>query len=688
MHELYETSKAYKKAIYAPSRACTAKVRFEFLDITAFKDNTKSVSSEEVFSNLDQITNKVREKTTKFATFEKDYLKLDGSFILPPQSVDETKEVGWISSVLSDENSLFTPNQVLEFTFLEDHSSAGLTIYFDTIGNEWASDFSIDVFDSTDNVIVHEDVTDNTDSRYIFVNKLSNYRKIVITLIKWCKPYHRARMVEVDFGVIKEYQDNNLIELHLIQELDTTSNTLPSDELTFTIDNSSKEFNILNPNGFYEFLTQGQEAYLEFGVLLDDGNFEYVPAGKFFLREWKSDEGTLTTTFTARDILDSLSDTEVENSVERDITLYDLAEEVLIASNIDNYFLNDNLKLIHTKALYNKISYRNLLQLIAVAGMAVTFSDNDGTFMMQQLISANAVIDSVTVSDYENITSKDQIIDKLIEPYGNIATFEKNRFKLDGSFVISSDDMSQYEVGWWSHLLSDENGSFSVPVTIEIDLSKEHTSTNFQVLFDTLNNEYASELDIVVYDADGNIKLNETISNASSTFIYQNNLLANCRKVQIVIKKWSRPIRRARVIEIGFDIPVDNLTFDNIYNEPQIEVSSTVKSIEITYYPNDLQTKEVFVLDNPGVKNGSIIKLENSLINTEEDAKNVAEWILRENTNIATYKVNWRQNPALSLSDKVSIENGYGSNNIANITKQEFEYNGYLSGNTEAKGGL
>ncbi|NEY99237.1 hypothetical protein [Heyndrickxia shackletonii] len=685
---MFETSKAYKKAIYAPSRTCTAKVRFEFLDITAFKDNTKSVSSEEIFSNLNQVTDKVRERTAKFMTFEKDYLKLDGSFILPPKSLDETKEVGWISSVLSDENSLFIPNQVLEFTFSEDHSSAGLTIYFDMLSNEYASEFTIDVFDSLGNTLVHEDVVDNTESRYVYINKLSNYRKINITLTKWCKPFHRARIVEVDFGIIKEYQDSSLINLHLIQELDTTSNTLPSDELTFTIDNSSKEFNILNPNGFYEFLTQGQEAYLDFGVLLDNDTFEFVPTGKFFLKEWKSDEGTLTTTFTARDILDSLSNTEVENTEERDITLYDLAEEVLIASNIENYVLSDNLKLIRTKALYNKISYRNLLQLIAVAGMSVTFSDNEGTFMMQQLISANAVIDSVSVSESESITSKDQIIDKIIEPYGNVATFEKNRFKLDGSFVISSADMSEYELGWWSHHLSNENGSFSSPIMVEIDLSKEHTSTNLQILFDTLNNEYASEFDILAYDSLGNMIVNETIVNNSSTFIYQNNLLANCRKVELILKKWSLVYRRARIIEIGFDIPVDNLTFDNIYNEPKIELSNDIKSIELTYYPEDLQTQAIYVLDNPNVKSGSIIKLENCLINTEEDAKNVAEWILRENTKIAKYTVQWRQNPALNLSDKVSIENGYGSNNIANITKQEFEYNGYLTGTTEAKGGL
>lgn len=685
---MINTSDSFKKEVYAPTRSVTAKIRFEFLDLTAFEDNTKSATSQEVFSNLDQVTNKVRSKTVKFATFEQDYLKLDGSYIIPPYTLDIDYEVGWISSTVSDSEGVFTPNQVLQFTFNNDHSSGGLTLYFDVLGNECASDFSIDVFDSSGNTLVHEDITDNTDSTYIFLTQLSNYRKVTITIQKWCKPYRRTKMVEVDFGVINEYQDDNLINFQLVQELDTTSNTLPADELTFTVDNSNRDFNILNPNGYYQFLVQGQEVYLEMGVLnTDSGEFEFIQVGKFFLKDWQSNEGTMTTTFTARDILDSLSNTEVENTTANNTTLYDLAVNVLTASNIENYVISDNLKSINTSGLYNSTSYRNLLQMIAVAGMCVAYSDNEGTFMIEQLISANAVIDSVSVSDIESLTSNNQIIDKVISPYGNVATFEKERFKLDGSFIISSEDMSQYELGWWSHLQCDDVGNFATPITIEIDLSKEHTSTNFQVIFDTLTNEYASELDIVVYDASGNVVINESATNSNSIFVYQNSLLADCRKVQLVLNKWSTGNRRARILEFGFDIPVDTLTFDNMYSEPQISLISNVQTIQVTYYPTNLDNSVTYTLNNPVVSDGITIQLDNSLIITEQEAINVANWILNENTNVATYTVDWRQNPALTLADKVAIQNGYGTNNIAHITKQELDYEGYLQGTTEAVGG-
>lgn len=687
---MYSVSSKFKKAVYAPIRTCKARVRFEILDLTAFKDNIKTTSGEALISRKEQLTNKIRVMSGKYATLEKNYLKLDGSFVLPPK-VNEVAEaeLGWWSNILCDDNGVFKPSQTIEFNFSTEHSSMGLTIYFDMLNNEYATEFDIDVYGSSSNLIKHDSITNNTLKRYVYISQLSSYKKVVLTIKKWNKGYRRAKVIEVDFGIIKEYEDSNLIKLNVLQELKITSEALPADEVKFTVDNSNKDFNVLNPNGFYEFLKQGQECFPEIGVELDNEEIEYIQVGKYYLQQWQSDEGTLTTTFTARDVLESLSSDEVENILVRDISLYDLAIEVLQASGIEDYRLSNNLKLLKTKALYSKISYRSLLQLIAIAGMCVVYSDNMGILHMKQLISAKTLINSITTTNEMSLSNKNQVINNVTETSFNLATFEKNRFKLDGSFVLPMQNMNSYEIGFWSSDISSESGIFQTPLKLELNIAKEHVSTNLEILFDTLNNEYASEFDLNVYDGLGNIKINETILNSKSRFFYENNLLENSRKIEIIIKKWSKGYRRARIIEIGFDIPVDNLTFDNIYREPQIALEQTVKAVQVTYYPNNnLDDKAVYEAVNVDLKEGITLKLENSLINTANDAKNVAEWILRENSKIATFTVDWRQNPALNLTDKVGIENGYGLSNIANITRQELNYEGYLSGKTEAKGAL
>ena len=81
---MIKVSKQFKEAIYAPTRRTTAKVSFEILDVEAYDDHTVTVISEAPISRKEQLTNRERSMSHKYATFEKDYFKLDGSFYIPP----------------------------------------------------------------------------------------------------------------------------------------------------------------------------------------------------------------------------------------------------------------------------------------------------------------------------------------------------------------------------------------------------------------------------------------------------------------------------------------------------------------------------------------------------------------------------------------------------------------------------
>jgi hypothetical protein len=82
-----------------------------------------------------------------------------------------------------------------------------------------------------------------------------------------------------------------------------------------------------------------------------------------------------------------------------------------------------------------------------------------------------------------------------------------------------------------------------------------------------------------------------------------------------------------------------------------------------------------------------VLKLENNtLINNDIQAVNVANWILEQKNYRAIYSSNWRGNPSHELGDIVTIEDSYGQNKNTIITKNEIEYAGYLSAKTEARG--
>ncbi|NLC27109.1 MAG: hypothetical protein GX777_10940 [Fastidiosipila sp.] len=521
---MYPVSNEYKDATYAPIRTMKGRVTFDISDVTAAGDvNNIATSQEFILSNKQQLINKNREQTYNLATWEPNRFKLDGSFTFPDDTIENNKEMGYVSNVLCGADGVFDPYQTISFTFNEPHSSMGLTITFDARNNEYASDFTVTAYDANNDVIDTVEVVGNTEVQAVPIGQLYQYKKIEIVIKKWCKPYRRARVVEVDFGVVRVYSDNSLIKMNLIEEMDIMTSTLPSPEFKFTVDNANREFNILNPQGFYKYLQQRQQVIPEIGVVIE-GATEFVKLGEYLLWEWISDEGSMTATFTARTVLDLMSSFEYENLAPKtNYSLYDMAEEIFTLCGIENYEIDTELQSIKTLGLVKKTNCKNILQMISIAGMCNVWVTRSNVIMLKQ----------------------------------------------------------------------------------------SHTS---------------------------------------------------------------------------IDDPVDRIDSDNMYKEPQIELDKVVRAVEVTYY-TDLDTRQAVIIDTD-IEKGDVLKLENNTtINTEEHAENVANWILSQKTYRAKYSANWRGNPANELNDIITVEDGYGQNKNAIVTKNELTYQGYLTAKTEARGG-
>lgn len=521
---MYIVSEKFKQSVYAPSRMIRGRVTFDISDTSISSDTiTTSVSSEFELSNKAELTDKIRENSYNLATWETDRFKLDGSFTFPDDTLVNNKNVGWCSNQLCDGNGFFSDFPTISFVFGKVHSSAGITITFEQLQHEYASDFDVMAYDQNDEIIWTTSITDNTLELVQVNGQFLNYKRLDIVIKKWNVPYRRARMAEVDFGIIKVYTDNNLIKMGLIEEVDLLSSTVPSPEFKFTVDNSERLFNILNPTGFYKYLQQQQVVFAELGV--DNGaTVEYIPLGNYLLWDWTSDEGSLTATFTARTNLDLMSNHEFENvSPKSNFNLYQLAIELFAMCDIKNYSIDEALKDIQTLGLMEKTDCKTALQMVAIASCANIFVTRDNKICLK---------------------------------------------------------VSPLNIGEAS----------------------------------------------------------------------------------------------------------DTIDMDNMYSESQIALQKIVKDVVVTQFV-DLQTKSEISVTSPQVLSGDLLKLENNtLINSDAHATNVANWILRQSNNRSLYSVNWRGNPSHELMDVIMIENSYGANMGAFITKNELNYEGYLTGKTEAKG--
>jgi hypothetical protein len=515
-----------KAALYAPSRRVVGRVVFDITDVTAYGDvNNITYSTQAEYNNANQLANRERVSTYKIATYENNLFSLDGSFTFPDSTIANNGETSFVSQNLGDSNGNYSVTPNFKITFNSTHSSAGLTVTFDLSLNEYAVDYDVTVRDNGGGVITTVNVRGNDKVIDEAIGQLSNYKSIEITILKWSKPYRRARVQEVDFGIVREYENTGLIRFDLIENMDLTSIEVPNAEFSFTVENTDRAFNILNPTGFYKYLQQRQKIDASFGVELDSGSNVYIPLGRYYLMDWKSEEGSMTATFTARTSLDLMESYTYENTVANSWTLGTFAEALFNYCNVSNYKIDPFLYSIGTNGLANKTNCKTILQMIAQAGTCNIFVDRNGIINLKKI---------------DTITSSQDVID-----------------------------------------------------------------------------------------------------------------------------------------------------FNNTYAEPQIQLEKIVKTVEVTYF-DDLDTNYVYSITDGSINEGELISITgNTLINSTYTADLVANWIFNQkNQRRAIYNINFRGNPSHELGDVVEIQNSYGTNTLAILTKNEFHYEGYLQANTEAKGNV
>jgi hypothetical protein len=362
---------------YSMERWSNARVEFDLTDIDAAEDATPIATSAAAISNISQTHDRVTEMSNKLATLEPDYFLLDGTFILPDES--DNDEVGWWSSEMSDADGNFATDQVLQFDFTEDQSSVGFTVVFDDKADEYAKEFTIQVYDSSDTLLDEEDITENTLNTYISEMSVEDYRKVIITFTKTINSYRRIRVCEVSFGIVRIFTAENLQSVNVTGEIDPVAASLPSSELTFVIDNSDGVYNIINPDSVYSYLQEGQKIDVKIGIGEEENNIELIKMGRFYYTTSESSSNSLTADITANDLFYTLTDTTCGIGETGTWTVDEAVAAVILDSGLD---ITTNIPTAIGSRTINKCipsdsSHLEALRLIAQAAMSTCYFNRD-----------------------------------------------------------------------------------------------------------------------------------------------------------------------------------------------------------------------------------------------------------------------------------------------------------------------
>ena len=100
----------------------------------------------------------------------------------------------------------------------------GIMITFDTNTNNYSTDVNIKWYRNNE-LLVSKDYTPNT-PKYFFHQDVVAYNKIVITFRKTNIPYRYLRIFFIEDGVVREFYNDELKNLKVVEETSSTTENL------------------------------------------------------------------------------------------------------------------------------------------------------------------------------------------------------------------------------------------------------------------------------------------------------------------------------------------------------------------------------------------------------------------------------------------------------------------------------
>jgi hypothetical protein len=411
---------------------------------TGFTKNQVVVSSGTAakLGAVKNIVNGVTRLKRKYATLERNGWPLDGSCYIMPSSGEVgfwpnavTAEGGGFSSPVTVSCVLPVPVHTLGWTFHFDDKTGVFApvvraVCYD-VENAQIDDYTGEVIDDTAN-----------GNGWRLTHSVTGYSRVDFYFPGLNEGYRYLRLIEIDFGVSRSFNRDTVGDLRIIYEADPSGDTLPAKKLSFTFDNSDKEFNVLNPIDVYQYWRNGQAVTAAVRIGDDDVNM-----GTFFVSRAEIGENYLTARVTAYDEVNQLgTQTFYPGNLAElsSVTLKTAVEKVLAGYTLGvNYGGLENEPV--SLAIRSTHEKRAVLHYIAQAARATCWIDTEGVVQFRRLevastrdgrLTGNELYDWSGVSIAEEVTGCSLSVERELEEEPTTETYVSGTPSDEGSASV------------------------------------------------------------------------------------------------------------------------------------------------------------------------------------------------------------------------------------------------------------
>lgn len=379
---MIKTTRAYKTAIVNNTRTNVFQAQFEFVPPGAVDGAVVNADSGAPIGRAAQVNDGIEDMSAKWATLEHNRWVLDGSMTIPP-AVDDVSEYGYWSAALSDEQGNFTEKPCVQYNMDADYDMIGVMLTFDRLGGEYPTRLTMQYLNSAGAILAARSFNINSvqcklDLRYLAV------RSVKIIFDKWCLPYRRAKMTHLLPGQIFTFDGNNTLSFDFSESITPFSSSFDSPEFEIQLDNSDREFDMLNPVGIFAYLNKKMKISSRLGTLLPDGETEWVGTGDYYLYNIPSDQQTETVKFVCRPMIALCENIKYPTTLKEQTTVENVVRLIFETAGItDGYTVDDTLKNINVNGYCgDDVKIVDAFAMIATAAAGYWKINRDGSYSL------------------------------------------------------------------------------------------------------------------------------------------------------------------------------------------------------------------------------------------------------------------------------------------------------------------
>lgn len=317
----------------------------------------------------------------KWADLELDLWGLDGTYDLIPDDMDV--QTGWWSSVISGADGRFENPPYIQYDFAGGMASIGWMLYFDAAANQYAAETVMELLNADGSVKDTRTYVGKSAVQKLRYPGGAEYFGIRFRFLRTSEPFRRIRLVQTDFGLMQYYDRDTVGMVQFVGGAAIDGSAFPARQLVFSFDNTDKDFNLLNPDGVYQFMQEGQIITAK---LLIGG--EAVDMGTFVFSSADASASAILPTVTAHDLAYTLDKYGFEGGRDEETTLGAAVSEVLgvTAVSLPVHF-GDGIanRRVHMSISFGT-SVRKALQQLAQAARCSVYISRDGVLRFENLV--------------------------------------------------------------------------------------------------------------------------------------------------------------------------------------------------------------------------------------------------------------------------------------------------------------